>query len=118
MTVESQIDATSQGPLPTARPPSAFGEFWHYFAQNKGAVAGLVVILIVTFAAIFADLIAPYSPSRLSVVNRLKPPSGIYWFGTDEFGRDVFSRTIYAGRLSLLVGASVVAFAAVFGVTL
>ena len=63
-------------------------------------------------------MIAPYSPSRLSIVNRLKPPSGIYWFGTDEFGRDVFSRTIYAGRLSLLVGASVVAFAAVFGVTL
>ena len=73
---------------------------------------------IVAALAILAPLIAPYSPSRLSIVNRLKPPSGIYWFGTDEFGRDVFSRTIYAGRLSLLVGASVVAFAAVFGVTL
>jgi len=51
-------------------------------------------------------------------VNRLKPPSELYWFGTDEFGRDVFSRTIYAGRLSLLVGAAVVALSALIGITL
>jgi peptide/nickel transport system permease protein len=85
---------------------------------RKTVMVGLLILVIVTALAILAPLIAPYSPSRLSVVNRLKPPSGIYWFGTDEFGRDVFSRTIYAGRLSLLVGASVVTFAAVFGVTL
>jgi len=85
---------------------------------RKTVMAGVLILLVVAALAILAPLIAPYSPSRLSVVNRLKPPSGIYWFGTDEFGRDVFSRTIYAGRLSLLVGASVVAFAAAFGVTL
>jgi peptide/nickel transport system permease protein len=85
---------------------------------RKTVMAGVLILVIVAALAILAPLIAPYSPSRLSVVNRLKPPSGIYWFGTDEFGRDVFSRTIYAGRLSLLVGASVVTFAAVFGVTL
>jgi peptide/nickel transport system permease protein len=85
---------------------------------RKTVMVGVLILLVVAALAILAPLIAPYSPSRLSVVNRLKPPSGIYWFGTDEFGRDVFSRTIYAGRLSLLVGASVVAFAAVFGVTL
>jgi peptide/nickel transport system permease protein len=85
---------------------------------RKTVMAGLLILVIVAALAILAPLIAPYSPSRLSVVNRLKPPSGIYWFGTDEFGRDVFSRTIYAGRLSLLVGVSVVTFAAVFGVTL
>ncbi len=48
----------------------------------------------------------------------MKPPSTLYWFGTDEFGRDIFSRTIYAGRLSLFVGASVVCLSAVIGVTL
>ncbi|MFL5161237.1 MAG: ABC transporter permease [Microvirga sp.] len=85
---------------------------------RKTVMVGLLILVIVAALAILAPLIAPYSPSRLSVVNRLKPPSSIYWFGTDEFGRDVFSRTIYAGRLSLLVGASVVTFAAVFGVTL
>jgi len=85
---------------------------------RKTVMVGLLILVIVATLAILAPLIAPYSPSRLSVVNRLKPPSGVYWFGTDEFGRDVFSRTIYAGRLSLLVGATVVAFAAIFGVTL
>jgi peptide/nickel transport system permease protein len=85
---------------------------------RKTVMFGLLILVIVAALAILAPLIAPYSPSRLSVVNRLKQPSSIYWFGTDEFGRDVFSRTIYAGRLSLLVGASVVTFAAVFGVTL
>lgn len=85
---------------------------------RKTVMFGLQILVIVAALAILAPLIAPYSPSRLSVVNRLKPPSSIYWFGTDEFGRDVFSRTIYAGRLSLLVGVSVVTFAAVFGVTL
>jgi peptide/nickel transport system permease protein len=85
---------------------------------RKTVMFGLLILVIVAALAILAPLIAPYSPSRLSVVNRLKQPSSIYWFGTDEFGRDVFSRTIYAGRLSLLVGASVVTFAALFGVTL
>jgi len=86
--------------------------------MRKTVMIGLLILLIIAALALLAPWIAPYSPSRLSVVNRLKPPSEIYWFGTDEFGRDVFSRTIYAGRLSLLVGASVVVFAAVFGVTL
>ena len=70
----------------------------------------LVLVLFVTLAAC-APLIAPYAPGKLSIVNRLTPPGAEWFFGTDEFGRDVFSRTIYAGRLSLLVGAAVVALA-------
>ncbi|MFL5158041.1 MAG: ABC transporter permease [Microvirga sp.] len=85
---------------------------------RKTVMFGLLILVIVAALAILAPLIAPYSPSRLSVVNRLKPPSSIYWFGTDECGRAVVSRTSSAGRLSLLVGVSVVTFAAVFGVTL
>ncbi|MEE1611384.1 ABC transporter permease [Microvirga sp. CF3016] len=99
-------------------PAVSEASFVSRLVTRKTVMVGLLILVIVAALAILAPLIAPYSPSRLSVVNRLKPPSGIYWFGTDEFGRDVFSRTIYAGRLSLLVGASVVAFAAVFGVTL
>jgi peptide/nickel transport system permease protein len=79
---------------------------------------GLAVFVVILALALLAPLVAPYAPNRLSIVNRLKSPSGTYWFGTDEFGRDVFSRTIYAGRLSLLVGASVVTFSALIGVTL
>lgn len=99
-------------------PAVAEASFVSRLVTRKTVMIGLLILVIVATLAILAPLIAPYSPSRLSVVNRLKPPSGVYWFGTDEFGRDVFSRTIYAGRLSLLVGATVVAFAAVFGVTL
>jgi peptide/nickel transport system permease protein len=86
--------------------------------RRRTVLIGLVVLASIALLAALAPLIAPYAPNRLSIVNRLKPPSGTYWFGTDEFGRDVFSRTIYAGRLSLLVGASVVVFASVVGVTL
>jgi peptide/nickel transport system permease protein len=99
-------------------PAVAEASFVSRLVTRKTVMVGLLILVIVAALAILAPLIAPYSPSRLSVVNRLKPPSGVYWFGTDEFGRDVFSRTIYAGRLSLLVGATVVAFAAVFGVLL
>ncbi|HEV2566930.1 MAG TPA: ABC transporter permease [Microvirga sp.] len=99
-------------------PAVAEASFVSRLVTRKTVMVGLLILVVVAALAILAPLIAPYSPSRLSVVNRLKPPSGIYWFGTDEFGRDVFSRTIYAGRLSLLVGASVVVFAAIFGVTL
>ncbi|KRE15983.1 peptide ABC transporter permease [Bosea sp. Root483D1] len=86
--------------------------------QRKTLVIGLIVLTIIALLAILAPLIAPYSPSRLSVVNRLKPPSERWFFGTDEFGRDIFSRTIYAGQLSLLVGAAATALAAVLGITL
>lgn len=86
--------------------------------QRKTLAIGLAVIVAITLLAVLAPLIAPYSPSKLSIVNRLKPPSGQWFFGTDEFGRDVFSRTIYAAQLSLLVGAASTALAAVVGITL
>jgi peptide/nickel transport system permease protein len=86
--------------------------------KRKTVAIGLVVLAIFVALAVLAPWIAPYSPSKLSIVNRLKPPSDINWFGTDEFGRDVFTRTLYAGRLSLLVGAAVVTLSAVLGVTL
>jgi peptide/nickel transport system permease protein len=81
-------------------------------------LAGLLLLLAVVILAVFAPWIAPFPPGRLSIANRLQPPSALHWFGTDEFGRDGFSRAIYAGRQSLLVGGSVVAISGVFGVTL
>jgi peptide/nickel transport system permease protein len=86
--------------------------------QRKSLLIGLAVLGIITTFAVLAPLIAPYAPNKLSVVNRLKPPSERWWFGTDEFGRDIFSRTIYAGQLSLLVGAVATLLAAAIGITL
>lgn len=94
------------------------GKFLRRLLRRKTVAAGVIVLTIFVLLALLAPWVAPYSPSKLSIVNRLKPPSDIFWFGTDEFGRDVFSRTIYAGRLSLLVGAAVVALSALIGVTL
>jgi peptide/nickel transport system permease protein len=82
------------------------------------ATAGLVVLVVIAALAILAPWIAPYPPLKLSIVSRLQPPSLLHWFGTDDFGRDVLSRTIFAGRTSLLVGAAVVVVSIGIGVTL
>lgn len=86
--------------------------------QRRTLAIGLAVIATITLLAVLAPLIAPYAPNKLSIVNRLKPPSATWFFGTDEFGRDVFSRTIHAGQLSLMVGAAATTLAGVVGITL
>jgi peptide/nickel transport system permease protein len=86
--------------------------------RRKTALVGLIVLVVLVLAAIFAPYITGYAPQKLSIVNRLKPPSGAHWFGTDEFGRDVFTRAVYGGRLSLFVGFSVVILSSVLGVIL
>ncbi len=108
-------DIATATPKPTA---SERSRFFRRLLRRKTVAAGLIVLTIFVLLAVLAPWIAPYSPSKLSIVNRLKPPSEVFWFGTDEFGRDVFSRTIYAGRLSLLVGAAVVSLSALVGVTM
>ncbi len=109
----ADIATTAQKPEVSER-----SRFVRRLLKRKTVAAGLIVLTIFALLAVLAPWIAPYSPTKLSIVNRLKPPSELFWFGTDEFGRDVFSRTIYAGRLSLLVGAAVVALSAVIGVTM
>jgi peptide/nickel transport system permease protein len=78
-----------------------------------GAAAVLVIIAL---AAVSAPLWAPYSPTKIEATERLLPPSSDHWFGTDNFGRDVFSRVIYAGRVSLIVGLGVVLLTTACGV--
>jgi dipeptide transport system permease protein len=112
---------------PTAAPgapPHPFIEFWRYFRANKGAVAGLVTIVLVVLLAVFADLIAPHSPYEVDRSAFLKPPafqeggSWTYPLGTDAIGRDMFSRLVHGARLSLVIGVAVVALSLVFGVVL
>jgi len=107
MTVTVSVPAESEG-----------RKFVRRLLKRKTVAFGLIVLTVFVLLAVFAPLIAPYAPGKLSIVNRLQPPSLQWFFGTDEFGRDVFSRTIYAGRLSLLVGAAVVTLATVIGVVL
>ncbi|MBQ8994621.1 MAG: ABC transporter permease [Oscillospiraceae bacterium] len=86
--------------------------------KRKTAVAGAIILLILTLSAIFAPLIAPYNYTELNVKERLQGPSLRHLCGTDEFGRDLLSRLLMGGRYSLRVGISVVAFSLVFGVIL
>src|SRR5258707_5347139 len=72
--------------------------------KRKGAVAGIVVIATFVVLAVLAPLVAPYDPIATSWTLVRKPPSWLHWFGTDELGRDVFTRVIYGARASLLAG--------------
>ncbi|VEB41119.1 Dipeptide transport system permease protein dppC [Chromobacterium violaceum] len=104
--------------------PSPLKEFWQGFSHNKGAVAGLVFVLFIVACALFAPLIAPYSPIEQYRDHMLTPPaweaagSAQFLFGTDELGRDILSRLIYGARLSLFIGLMSVLMALVPGVIL
>jgi len=75
--------------------------------RHRSFIFGFSVILLLTLAAILAPLISPLDPSAMRVRLRFRPPSSQFWFGTDMFGRDVFTRVLYGARVSLFVGISV-----------
>ena len=79
---------------------------------------GVVLITLVTAAAVLAPLLLSRAPDALNVAFRLQPPSAAHWFGTDEFGRDAFTRVVYGGRLSLGIGALTAIVSGAFGITL
>ena len=82
---------------------------------NPLATVGLCFITIFVLFALLAPLDAPYDPAFIDLPHRLAPPSSHHWFGTDELGRDILSRIIFGARISMLVGASVVAGSLVLG---
>ncbi|OBG89886.1 ABC transporter permease [Mycobacterium sp. E136] len=84
---------------------------------NPVTVVSTGLLLLIAFVAVTADWIAPYEINDVDVPNALRPPSGSHWFGTDELGRDVFSRVLVATQASMRVAVVSVAFAAVVGVT-
>jgi peptide/nickel transport system permease protein len=91
---------------------------WRRLKRRKGAMAGLVVLGLFVFLAVFAPLIAPYDPAAQSWSAVRKAPTFAHWFGTDEVGRDVFARVIYGARASLLAGVISVTIALGVGVPL
>lgn len=118
-------DLPATVPLLAAAPRErAFAVFWASFRENRGAVAGLVVLGIILILAIFAPLIAPHSPTE-QFRNSVKVPpiwdAGGTWsfpLGTDAVGRDLFSRIIYGARISLLIGFTVTVVSVVVGIAL
>jgi peptide/nickel transport system permease protein len=91
-------------------------ELLNAFKRNKLALVSLLFILLVIFAAIFAPYISPYNPDKINVNAILRPPSFAHWLGTDQLGRDVFSRLIYGSRISIEVGFIAVSISLFIGV--
>jgi peptide/nickel transport system permease protein len=77
--------------------------------KNPLAAVGLVLVVLFVIAALLAPLIAPHDPAEIDLPARLQSASAAHWFGTDELGRDIFSRIVFGARISMLVGVSVVA---------
>ncbi|MBQ0944282.1 ABC transporter permease subunit [Ideonella sp. 4Y16] len=110
--------------LPTVAPPSPLAAFWAAFKENRGAVIGLAVVLLVVLLALGADVIAPYSPTEQFRDAVRLPPAWAeggragFWLGTDSLGRDQLSRLIHGARISLFIGLTVMGASFVVGVAL
>jgi peptide/nickel transport system permease protein len=89
--------------------------FQHVARSNKLATTGVLLVIVFVLCALLAPWISPQDPAQIDLPNRLASPSSVHWFGTDELGRDILSRTIYGARISMLVGSSVVAVSLVLG---
>ncbi len=86
-----------------------------FLRRNPLVLIGLGIFVLWVFISIGAPWIAPYDPLKQDIVARLQPPSAEHWFGTDQLGRDVFSRVLYGGRLSLPAGILVIVVAGIIG---
>ena len=92
-------------PKKAVRQNSQFREVTRRLFRNKKAIFAMIVISLLLFMVIFADLIVPYSKAiDLNIPNRLKDPGKDFWFGTDAQGRDLFARIIHGSRISLMMG--------------
>ena len=106
---------TIGSPPATTRPSPGRALIWAW--RNKTIVAGTLILLALLGVAILAPWLAG-DPLQFEPINRLKRPSEEFWFGTDQFGRDVYSRVVYGTRISLIVGFSVAVLATAVGLVL
>ena len=97
---------------------SRLGDAVYQFSRNRLAVICLIVLLVIIFSSVFADFVAPYGIDEQQISDALMPPSLKHWFGTDNYGRDIFSRVLYGGRISLLVAMLATILSTAVGVIL
>jgi peptide/nickel transport system permease protein len=111
------IDVLVDDGLRDVAPPRSFrADAWSRYKRNKLAMLGLGLIILLVIVAALAPLIAPYGFDELSKAFR-EPPSAQHWFGTDNIGRDVFSRVVYGARVSLTIGLLAMVLDSLVGVT-
>ncbi|MDR3280290.1 MAG: ABC transporter permease [Synergistaceae bacterium] len=100
---------------PRSKKKSQISEILKRLLMNHAAVVGMLIMLILIFAAIFADYVAPYSYEQQNLNEMFARPSLKHLFGTDNFGRDIFSRVIYGARISLFIGLTSVVLGCISG---
>jgi peptide/nickel transport system permease protein len=106
---------------PASRRQAAWGRryrLWRDFQANRLAMAGLIVVVVLILASVAAPLLAPYDPGVQNLANRLAKPSAAHWMGTDELGRDIYSRILYGGRVTLGMVVAVVIMVAPLGLAI
>ncbi len=104
-------------PLKT-KPSSPSAEIFKRFRRHRLAMVGVVILSLIVFASVFAPVLSPYDPNRVNLRERSQPPSLQHWLGTDRTGRDVLTRVLYAGRISLMVGVVAVTISLLVGTVL
>jgi peptide/nickel transport system permease protein len=121
MTATARMRAWLLADPPLSRRQSAWGQFylrWLAFRANPLAFGGLIVVLILAFVAAAAPLLATHDPVVQVLADRLQPPSAQHWLGTDELGRDIYSRLLYGTRITLGMVVAVVVLVAPVGLVI
>jgi peptide/nickel transport system permease protein len=120
--MDSAITGSGSATSPASRLAQRRG--WHrhpavvQFLQNRVAVASLILLIALSVIAYFAPHLSPYDPTKVAVTNKLKSPTSDHWLGTDQFGRDVYSRLLWGARLTVYYAFIGVGLAAAVGVVL
>ncbi|MBS4178503.1 oligopeptide ABC transporter permease [Lederbergia citrea] len=112
------IDELELNPNLQKKPDTLTKIFFRKFTKNKLALIGAIVLIIIILLCVFAPWVAPMDPDKTSLAKKLAAPGKEFWLGSDRFGRDIFARLLYGGRISLLVGFASVAGALVIGTTI
>jgi len=92
--------------------------FWYKLKQNKLTLTGIVILGLIVLLTLLAPLLTQYSPTKINIAEKFQAPSLRHWFGTDEVGRDIFTRILYGARLSLGFGILVIVIASFIGVVI
>ena len=95
---------------------STTGEIFKRLARNKSAMLGLIIFIILVLASIFGPMISPWSITKIDILSAFQHPNTEHWFGTDDLGRDLFTRVLYGGRYSLSIGIIAIVFSLILGI--
>src|SRR5919108_5438946 len=116
---QRQLPGAEKSPQRGGLVPGRHGRGWLILLlRRREAVAGGVIMLLMLAVALAAPWLATHDPTRLDPIERLRAPGEAHWFGTDDFGRDVYSQVIYGARTSLVVGGMVMACSSLLGILL